>query len=154
MSRLLLSSGFLVALIVPGLVLASNRQGDALRQQVKALRQEERTVVKAIRTQYESVVNMAKLDASQVTALRKALRAQENQYLTLTSNSQQRANIIAQYDYLRKVLAGEHKLDATVIHQLRQRESAHVKLVSALYKAKIAEMDNLIRVASKTGKRR
>ena len=132
-----------------GIALANNPHVTALRQKVKALREEEKTVVKVIQAQYDSVINKAKLDEPQLGQLRKELLAQERQYLLLTTDKEQKANIRRNYEHLRRVLGGEGRLDAGAIRQLREQETAHVRLVQTVYKAKILELEQGIQVASK-----
>jgi len=131
-----------------GIALANNPHVTALRQKVKALREEEKTVVKVIQAQYDSVINKAKLDEPQLGQLRKELLAQERQYLLLTTDKEQKANLRRNYEHLRRVLGGEGLLDAGAIHH-REQETAHVRLVQTVYKAKILELEQGIQVASK-----
>jgi len=128
---------------------ANNPEVALLREQVKALRLEEKTVVTLIKQQYQSIINFAKLNERELAQLRKELGQQERQYLSLTGNKTQKNDIRRNYEQLRKVLGGEVKLDAAAIRQLREQEALHVKLVQTVYRAKIQEVEQLIRVASK-----
>ena len=128
---------------------ANNPEVALLREQVKALRLEEKTVVTLIKQQYQSIINYAKLNERELAQLRKELGQQERQYLSLTGNKTQKNDIRRNYEQLRKVLGGEVKLDAAAIRQLREQEALHVKLVQTVYRAKIQEVEQLIRVASK-----
>ena len=128
---------------------ANNPEVALLREQVKALRLEEKTVVTLIKQQYQSIINYAKLNERELAQLRKELGQQERQYLSLTGNKTQKNDIRRNYEQLRKVLGGEVKLDAAAIRQLREQEALHVKLVQTVYRAKIQEVEQVIRVASK-----
>ena len=128
---------------------ANNPEVALLREQVKALRLEEKTVVTLIKQQYQSIINFAKLNERELAQLRKELGQQERQYLSLTGNKTQKNDIRRNYEQLRKVLGGEVKLDAAAIRQLREQEALHVKLVQTVYRAKIQEVEQVIRVASK-----
>lgn len=151
MRRLFFLSSLVIALAARGVAGASNPEVEALRQQVKALRAEQRLVTKTIRASYQAVLAPAKLTDQELAAQRSALDQQEKQYLALTNSSQTRANIRAQYKLLRQALTGEIRVDTNLRTQLRAQESAQIKLVSGLYKAKIAELNNLIRLAGATG---
>ena len=131
-------------------VLASNPAVDQIRAQIRALRNEERAVVKNIEASYDSIVRRDRLAEHQLIALRRALKQQEEQYLAIASTPQEREQIRAQFESLRKALLGEIRMDANLIHQLRTQEHAQIRLVQALYRARIAELENMIRVASKT----
>ena len=128
---------------------ANNPEVALLREQVKALRLEEKTVVTLIKQQYQSIINFAKLNERELAQLRKELGQQERQYLSLTGNKTQKNDIRRNYEQLRKVLGGEVKLDAAAIRQLREQEALHVKLVQTVYRAKIQEVEQVIRVTSK-----
>jgi hypothetical protein len=155
MLRLAYLSGVVVALAAQSVALAANPEVDALRRQVKVLREEEKVVVKIIRARYEAVVQQGKLSERQLAAEQLALSKQEKQYLAVASTAEDRETIRAQYRVLRNALSGQTTLDANLIAQLRAQERAQVKLVSGLYRAKIAEIDAVIRAASKTtGKKR
>jgi hypothetical protein len=129
--------------------LANNPEVALLREQVKVLRLEEKTVVNLIKQQYQSIINYAKLNERELAQLRKELGQQERQYLSLTGNKTQKNDIRRNYEQLRKVLGGEVRLDSAAIRQLREQEAIHVKLVQTVYRAKIQEVEQVIRVASK-----
>jgi hypothetical protein len=139
-----------LTLLAPVLVVANNPTVDALRQEIKALRAEEKVVHKTIETQYNTIINRGKLTEKELEAEKKALRKQEKQYLDLTSNKEERAKIRAQYEVMSKALNGETKLDAEIIKQLKTQKSAHLKLVSQLYRGKIQELEAAVKAAGKT----
>ncbi len=141
-----------LALFVQGAALAKNPELDALRQQVKVLRAEKTAVLKALKAQYQAIIAPEKLNEKQLTAQRKALDQQERQTLALTNSAQERTAIREQYKVLRHALVNQGKLDAHVVAELRAQEKVQVKQVTALYNAKIAELNNLIRAGSKGGK--
>ena len=109
MVRLLFLSSFVLALAAHGVGRASNPDANALRQQVKALRAEEKVVVKVIKARYTAVIKRGELTEKELVAERVALR---------------------------------------------QQEKLQIKQVTTLYKAKIAELNNLIRVAEKAGSKK
>jgi hypothetical protein len=149
MARLFSLSCVVIALAVSNMALASNPQVDALRQQVKVLRAEQKVVVKVIEARYEKVIQSGKLGEKELAAEKRILREQEKSYLALGGTAEQQNTIRDEYRLLQGVLSGDIHVDAAIISKLRAQKSAHTKLVSALYKAKIAELDNLIRIASK-----
>ncbi len=139
----------LLTFVASSVALANNPQVAVLREQIKVLRAEERNLVQLIKQQYNSIINIAKLNERQLAQLRKELGQQERQYLSLTANATQKQNIRGQYGYLRQVLGGEVRLDAAVIRKLREQETLHVRLIQTVYKVKIREMEQVIQVASK-----
>jgi hypothetical protein len=154
MTHLAYVSGVIVALAAPTLALATKSSNlTALRKEVKLLRQEERVVVKTIKARYNAVIGRDKLTEKELEAERRALDQQEREYLALATTAHERATIRKQFRLLREVLRGEIKLDAAVIAQLHEQERAEVKLISSLYKAKIAELEAIIHAAGKTGKK-
>jgi hypothetical protein len=154
MSRIPFLSTILGILTVATLSWASNPQADALRQQVKALRNEQKVVVKVIGASYDKALRGVRLGEKELSAEKAALHEQERQYLALTTSDDDRETIRSQYHLLQGVLSGDIHLDVEVRSRLRAQKTVLTKLVNELYKAKIAELDNLIRIASKTGRKR
>jgi hypothetical protein len=139
----------LLTFVASSVALANNPQVAVLREQVRVLRAEEKNLVHLIRQQYNSIINTTKINERQLVQLRKELGQQERQYLALTANKTQKENIRRHYDYLRRVLGGEGRVDAATIRKLREEETVHVRLIQTVYQAKIREMEQVIQVASK-----
>jgi hypothetical protein len=149
MRAFFLSAG--VVVVACGAALASgNPAADALRQQVKALRAEEKSAVKAVEAQFDSVIRGDRLTEKQLIAQREAVHNQEKQALALATSVAQRDQIRAQFDPLRKGLSGQVKLDAGQIAQLRAQKKATVQQIRALYKAKIATLETQIHAMGKS----
>jgi hypothetical protein len=133
---------------------AGNPAADALRQQIKALKAQERAAVKAIEAQYDAVIRGDRLGEKELFARRRALDEQEKQALAVATTSEAKDQIRATYGALRKSLSGQIKLDASQIAQLRAQKKAVVSQVAGPYKAKIAELENQLKVVSKSGSSR
>jgi hypothetical protein len=144
--------GILASFVLVTVTLANNPQVDALRQQVKQLKAEQKEVVKHIHQHYESLIRQDKLDERQRGELRRELDKQEKHYLSLATTHEQREEIRHHYDHMRKVLSGKIRMDAGAIRQLREQEKVHVRHMQEVYKAQIKHLEQEIKVASKAGK--
>jgi hypothetical protein len=139
-----------VLLAVGGVALASgNPAVDALRQQVKTLRAEEKAVVKAIEGLYDPLIRNDRLSEKQLIVLKETLRQQEKQQLALATTAADRDRIRAEFDALRKQISGQFHADATQIAQLRTQRSAHITQVHNQYRAAIAAIEAQIKAISK-----
>ncbi len=147
--------GLGLLLMAWGVALASsNPAADALRQQIKALRAEEKANVKAVQAQYDSVIHGDKLSEQQLREQRLALDAQEKQALAVAGSAQDRSQIRSQLETLRKALLGQSKLDASQVAQLRAQRKAHAQQIASAYKAQIAQLEAQLRAMPRsTGSR-
>jgi hypothetical protein len=116
-----------------------------LREQVKALRQEERSVEKNIKARFQAIIHADQLGEKELRQERAALHQQEEAALALTSDKSQRDAIRAQYEGLRGNLKGGVKLDQAAIRQLHDQERATVKQLKDLYNARIKALELQIR---------
>ncbi|HEV2949930.1 MAG TPA: hypothetical protein VGX70_21310 [Gemmataceae bacterium] len=144
--------GVFVLLVPTSLVLADmshqkrnqNPQITALRMQIKALQAEEKAVLKAIKGQYESILQQDKLSKTQREEIKAALRNEEKDLLALATTNDQTQAIQAEFQLLFQVLSGEVQLDREVVAKIKKQEKAQVALIRALYKAKIKSLQSLI----------
>jgi hypothetical protein len=123
----------------------------ALRLQIKELQVEEKTVLKAIRMQYESILQENKLSKSQRDEIKAALRKEEKDLLALATSTDEKEAIREQFQLLLQVLSGEVQLDKEVIDKIKKQEKAQLALVRAIFKAKIKELQNIIHALEQTG---
>jgi len=151
MSRSL--AGILVLVAASGFVLADQKKTEvaAIRAQIKELQAEEKVTAKAVKAQYESVLQVGRLTRAQIEEAKIALRNQEKTLLALSADSDERKLIRAQYDLLSRVLTGDVRLDNVQIERIKKQEKAHIALIHAVYGAKIKELQNVIRAAEQTG---
>ncbi|MFL5242639.1 MAG: hypothetical protein ACJ8FY_11080 [Gemmataceae bacterium] len=138
--------------VVGDLSAAENPDVKALRNEITALRAQEKALVKVLRAQYESVVKVDKLSEAQLIEARKVLSAQEKELLAVATTKEDRDAIRQQYSTLRDAIGNGVHLDATKIHELRTMENAQVKQISLAFKAKIQELEAAIKVAGKVSK--
>jgi hypothetical protein len=150
-------TGILVLFACVGMVRADKGKShhnpaiDALRLQIKAMQAEEKVTLKAVKSQYESIIERDKLSKAQLEELKTALRAQEKALLALASDSEEKKTIREKYELLLKVLTGEVQLNKEVTKEIKQQEKAHLALIRTLYKAKIQELRILIAALEKKG---
>ena len=149
--RMVGSLVFFTALI-GGLSAAENADVKALRNDITALRAQEKAIIKVLRAQYETVIKADKLSEAQLAEGRKVLGAQEKELLAVATTKEDRDVIRQQYSSLRDAMGKGIHLDATKIHELRTLENAQVKQVSLAFKAKIQELEVAIKVIEKAGK--
>lgn len=123
----------------------------ALRLQIKTLQADEKATLKAVKAQYESILQRDKLSQAQLDEEKAVLRAQEKELLALATDSDEKKVIKEEYQLLLKVLAGEVKLDKEVIGKIKSQEKAHLALIRTLYKAKIKELQSLIAAVQNKG---
>jgi hypothetical protein len=144
--------GVFVLLVPTSLVLADmshqkrnqNPQITALRMQIKALQAEEKAVLKAIKGQYESILQQDKLSKTQREEIKAALGNEEKDLQALATTNDQTQAIEAEFQLLFQVLSGEVQLDRAVVAKIKKQEKAQVALIRALYKAKIKSLQSLI----------
>ncbi len=115
-----------------------------MRAQIKALQAEEKATLKAIKAQYEAILQRDKLSKTQLEEEKVALRAQEKALLELATNKDERHAMREQYQLLFKILNGEIKLDRELIAKIKLQEKDHLALIRTLYKAKIQSLRSLI----------
>ena len=149
--------GVFVLLVTTSLVLADrghhktnqNPQITELRMQIKALQAEEKAVLKAIKGQYESILQQNKLSKTQQEEIKAALRNEEKGLLALATTNDQTEAIRAEFQLLFQVLSGELQLDKEVIAKIKRQEKTQVSLIRALYSAKIKELQAVIHALQK-----
>ena len=146
-------AGVLVLLVCVCWVLADQKKTEiaAIRAQIKELQAEEKATTKAVRAQYESVLQVGRLTRAQLEEGKAALRNQEKTLLALTADSDERKSIRDQADLLWRVLNGDTRLDNVLIERIKRQEKAHVALIHAVYNAKIKELQSLIHALEQTG---
>jgi hypothetical protein len=143
----------LAALAITGSLSASDSpQVQALKQQVKVLREQRDAAAKAIHAQYDAVINQAKLSEAQLHAARKELATQESQLNALSSSAVSK-EMQANMESLRGAMKEGVKLDAAQINALRAQRHSHVQAIRAAYDAQIKQLEAAIKAAPKeTGK--
>ena len=150
-------AGSLTALVVlaTGLTAAENPEVKALRNDIQALRAQEKAVLTRLRAQYETYVKLDKLSEKELAAERDVLVKQEKELLAVATTNVDRDAIKAQYVTLRDALNLSSKIDAKQIQAIRVQEKAHTRLVSAAFTAKVKELEAAIQILerAKTGEK-
>jgi uncharacterized protein involved in exopolysaccharide biosynthesis len=124
----------------------------ALRKEITALRAQEKATVKAIQTQYDTLIKADRLSEEVLATERKALAKQESELLAVATTTADKDAIRARYETLRGVLKNGGKLDAQQINVLRAEKTAIVKVVNAAYKGKVQEIEAAIKTLEKAPK--
>jgi hypothetical protein len=134
---------------------AENAEIKALRNDITALRAQEKVVQKVLRAQYETYVKIDKLSEAELAAERETLAKQEKELLAVATTNEDRDAIKAQYRTLHDALNQGSKIDAQQIKAIRAQEHVHSKLVSAAFNAKVKELEAAIQILerAKSGKR-
>ncbi len=85
-------AGVIVLLVCACWVLADQKKTEiaTIRAQIKELQAEEKATTKAVRAQYESVLQVGRLTRAQLEEGKAALRNQEKTLLALTADSDER----------------------------------------------------------------
>jgi hypothetical protein len=145
--------GVLVLLVSASWAFADQKKAEiaTIRAQIKELQAEEKVTTKAVKAQYESVLQVGRLTRAQLEEGKAALRNQEKTLLGLTADSDERKSVREQSDLLWRVLNGDVRLDNALIDRIKKQEKAHVVLIHAVYSAKIKELQNAIHVLEQTG---
>jgi hypothetical protein len=147
MTRLsLLSSAMLVAIMSTGVSAADSPQVVALQNQVKLVKAQETAVRKEVKAWYERMIKGEKLTEAAAAKERDALTKQEKQLLENATSEDDKKEIKKQYDALRAALSGEVKIDAEMIKKLRDLERTHDRQLDLAFNAKIAQLENQIKV--------
>jgi hypothetical protein len=151
----LVGSLVVLAALTTQLTAAENPDVKALRNDITALRAQEKVVLTALRAQYETYVKIDKLSEKELAAEREVLARQEKELLAVAVTNEDRDAIKAQYRSLHDALNLGSKIDSKQIQVIRAQEKAHTKLVSAAFTAKIKELEAAIQVLerTKTGKK-
>lgn len=146
--------GSVIVLAMVGIQALASGNPDvaALHKEITALRAQEKATVKAIQTQYDTLIKADKLSEQVLATERKSLAKQESELLSVATTTEDKDAIKARYDTLRGVLKNGGKLDAEQIKVLRAEKAAIVKVVNATYKGKIQEIEAAIKVLEKAGK--
>jgi hypothetical protein len=124
----------------------------ALRKEITALRAQEKATVKAIQTQYDTLIKADKLSEEVIASERAALAKQESELLAVATTKEDKDAIRARCETLRGVLKNGGKLDAQQINVLRAEKAAIVKVVNATYKGKVQEIEAAIKTLEKAPK--
>jgi anion-transporting ArsA/GET3 family ATPase len=140
-------TGMVVLLSASGFIFADQKKVEvaAIRAQIKELQAEQKVTAKAVKAQYESILQVGKLTKAQVAEAKIALRNQEKTLLALSTDPDERKSIREPYDLLSRVLTGDVRVDNVLMERIRKQEKAHVALIHAVYSAKIKELQGLIR---------
>jgi len=146
-------TSLLVLVALSSFVFADQKKVEvaAIRTQIKELQAEEKVTAKAVKAQYESVLQVGRLTRAQIEEAKIALRNQERTLLALSADSDERKLIRAHYDLLARVLTGDVRLDNALIERIKRQEKAHGSLIHAVYSAKIKELQALIRAVEQSG---
>jgi hypothetical protein len=133
----------LLALVVltANLSAADNPTVKAIKQQIEALKAQEKVTKKAVHDWYEGFLKRDKVSEEVAAAERKILAAQESELLAVTTDPEARKAIKAQYDSLREYLKVGIKLDEAARKKIVEMRKAHEAHISAAYKIKIAELE-------------
>lgn len=148
MCRQLVLSCLVLILVVPAVTWAGNPQVNAIRTEIRLLREQEKVTIALIRGYYRSIIGFEKLDERGRQLLRRNLVAGERQSLALAKTAKQKEQIRSYFRPMNRVLSGQIRLDAGVIRTLRAAETVHTRFVRFLYQAAIVELEQVIRVAS------
>jgi len=128
---------------------AADPRVEAMRVQIRALRAQEPAVVRAVRDRYDLILKREKLTEAVLRQQRQALKAEENELLSLAANEEQATAVRLRYERLRKYLAGEIKLDEAEVKQVHQMRDLHVRQIKAAFQAKIKTLELEMRVLEK-----
>jgi hypothetical protein len=154
MTRSLLLGALCIS-ISPALLWAADVKSEikALRAQIKALRAEEKNVVAAIKARYSLLIDKDKLSKADAAKALKALEQEKKSLLALAHSKAEKKLIREKYAPLEAALKSDEKLDSKAIAQLKAQQKEHVSLVSALYKAKIEQLQEAIAALEGKGKK-
>jgi hypothetical protein len=148
MQRKNITAALAVLVITGSLSAADSPQVQALKQQIKTLREQREAAAKAIHAQYDAAINQAKMSEAQLHATRKELATQESQ-LNALSSSPASKEMQANMESLRAAFKGDIKLDAAQINALRAQRTNHVDAIRAAYDAQIRQLEAAIKAAPK-----
>ena len=134
---------------------AADPRVNVMREQIRALRAQEPVIVKAVKERYDLILKREKLTEAVLRQQRQALKAEENELLSLAANEEQATAVRLRYERLRKYLAGEIKLDEAEVKQVHQMRDLHVRQIKAAFQAKIKTLEAEMRILEKAshGKR-
>jgi len=146
--------GSLIILMLVGIQALAENNPDvaALRKEITALRAQEKATVKAIQTQYDTLIKADRLSEEVLATERKALAKQESELLSVATTKEDKDAIRARYETLRGLLKNGGKLDAQQINVLRAEKVSIVKVVNAAYKGKVQEIEATIKALEKVPK--
>lgn len=142
----LLSTAMVLAIATSSLSAADTPQVVALLNQVKLVKAQETAVRKEVKAWYERMVKGEKLTEAAAAKERDALSKQEKQLLENATSEDDKKEIKKQYEALRAALSGEVKIDAAMIKKLRDLERTHDRQLDLAFNAKIAQLENQIKV--------
>src|SRR5439155_20289453 len=131
-------TAILVLVATSSFVFADQKKAEitAVRAQIKELQAEEKVTIKAVKAQYESVLQVGRLTRAQLEEAKIVLRNQEKALLALTADTDERKSIREQYGLLSGVLTGDVGLDNVLIERIKKQEKAHGALIHAVFGAK------------------
>jgi hypothetical protein len=150
MVRLALAAALVALVATDGLSARDPQDVQALKQQVKTLRDQKSAAIKAIHAQYDSVIKQTKLSEAERATARKTLAQQEKDIEALGTSTPESKATLEHMQTLRKAMLGEIVLDSKQIAELRAQRTTHIKNVTAMYDAKIKAVEAAIKAAPKT----
>jgi hypothetical protein len=148
MQRLVVPAAFL-ALVFTGRAPAGDSPlVQALKQQVKELKAQKDATLKVLHAQYDAVINETKQNDAQLAAARHTL-FQEKGVLAAGDSSADSKALQGNMETLRQAMSGQMTLDAAARGKLRAKRNEHVRLIGAVFDAKIKELEAAIKSAPK-----
>lgn len=139
-------------LVFAGISLGNEAEIKALRNEIKALRTQESTILKAIKAQYDGLVKQDRLSEEVLARERKTLAQQENELLAVAATKEDKDAIRAQYETVRSNLKAGIKLDANQIKELRALQNAQTNQVKLAFKSKTVQLEAAIKTLEKAPK--
>jgi hypothetical protein len=132
----------------PGTAAQKQEALKALRQQLSALRQEQKLTIQALQVHFKALTQVERLTERQLREEREALLKQEKAALTLTTDPAQKRQIRTNYEALRDRLKFGVKLGEAEVRELRQQEQAMIASLKDLFGAQIRAVEAQIRAGS------
>jgi DNA repair exonuclease SbcCD ATPase subunit len=144
-----------VLVLVAGNVLSGSSKKNpaiqALKEEIKQLRAEEKLLVKDIEARFKALITLLEDPELKLEQLRAELRKEEHLVLKLIKDAKQKKQVKAWFDALIKKLTADIKARKEVIKEVKAERKAVIQEVKALYTAKIKELEAEIQ-ALETGK--
>src|SRR5258708_4912066 len=153
MTRLSILGAFAaLALLTVGVTAADKATIAGLKNEIAALKAQEKATVKAIHAHYDGWIKRDKVNEEILAKERHAVHLQEEELLKVATTETERAAIRARYDEIRAILTTDIKMDAKLIERLREMRNAHIKQVEAAYHAKIKFLEAELHALEHGGK--
>jgi hypothetical protein len=154
MARAGMVASLVVLIVISSLRAQGKEQIQEMRQALKMLRTQKASTIKGIRAQFESLIRQEKRTEAELKKVREQIAKEEKELIGAATTEGDRTAIKERYDLVRRTLSGEVKLDAKQIAELRSAEKSNVSQVSALYAAKIKELEAKIKSLESQAKTR